>query len=69
MLANQSAGLGAQLKDGQAGGVVDIERCTQQVVQTLVQTVPLVGLQLAVQNLRTLNLAAVGDESVDELDV
>ncbi len=38
-------------------------------VQVLVQTVPLVGVQLTIQYLRALNLAAVGNQAVHQLDV
>ena len=69
MLSYQAAGLGAQFENGEARRVVDIERSAEEVVDVLVETVPLVTLQLAVEDLRTLDLTDVGDEAVDELDI
>ena len=69
MFAHQSAGLGTQFEDGEARCVVDIERGAEEVVNVFVETVPLVALQLAVEDLRALDLTDVGDEAVDELDV
>ena len=69
MLANQTAGLGTQLENGETRGIVDVKRCTQQVVDALVQAVPLIRLQLTVQNLRTLNLTGIRDETVYQLHV
>ena len=69
MLANQSACLSAQLEDGEAGCIVYIERRSQEVVQALVQSIPVIRPQLTIQNLRALYLAAVGYESVDKLRV
>ena len=69
MLANQSAGLGTQFEDREAWGVVDIERRADEVVDALVEAVPLVALQLTVEDLGTLNLTDIGDKTVDELHV
>ena len=69
MLTHQTTCLGTQFEDRQAGCVVHIERCPQQVVEALVEAFPLVGTQLTVKDLRALYLAAVRDESVDQLHV
>ena len=69
MLAHQSTGFRAEFEDGESGRIVDIERCVKQVVDTLVKTVPLVLTQLAVENLRSLDLADIGDKAVNELHV
>ena len=69
MLAYQAACLGVELKHRQARRVIHIQRCVQQVVDALVQALPLVGLQLSVQNLRALYLTGVADEAVHQLHV
>ena len=69
MFSHQSACLCAQLKHRESGSVVNIERCSNERVDTLVEAVPFVGFKLSVENLASLNFTAVGDESVDELDV
>ena len=69
MLTYQTTRLGTQLKDGEAWSIVNVQRCTQQVVDTLIQTVPLVRLQLSVQNLRALNLTGIRYQTVHQLHV
>ena len=69
MLTNQSTGLGTQLEYRKTWGIVDIQRCAQQLIDVLIQSLPLVTLQLSVQNLRTLNLTGIRDQSVNQLNV
>ena len=59
MLPNEAARLGAQLKHRKAWGVVNIQRSTDEVVDALVEAVPLVGLELSVEYFAALYLSAV----------
>ena len=69
MLAHQSARLRAQFEDGESRRIINVERSPQQIVHTLVQPFPLVGVQLSVQYLRTLYLATIRNQSVHQLHI
>ena len=69
MFTHQSAGFRAQLEDREARCIVNIEGLAVQVDDTLVETVQFVRLQLSTLDVRTLYLANIGDEAVNQLHV
>ena len=69
MFPYQSSSLGAQFEHRQTGGVIHIQWSSDEIVHLLVQTFPLIGLQLSVENLAALDFTAVGYQSVDQLHI
>ena len=69
MLAHEAPRLGAKLEDGEARGVVDVDRRVVEVLDLVLQLLPLVLLQPAALDLLARQLADVHDEAVHKLHV
>ena len=68
MLADEAAGFGAELEDGEGGGVVEVEGLAVDVFDAAVELCPLVVGEVAVADFLTFDFADVGDETVHELN-
>ena len=69
LLPDKSPRFGSELKNRQAGRVINIYRCAGKFSQISVQPFPLVPAKLSVEDFLTLNLAHVGDKTVYQLYV
>lgn len=67
MLGLETARLGAQLHDGDAGGIVDVDRRPAQPVRRLDEPVPFLGVQLSGAQARGIDAAFRAEHALHEL--
>ena len=67
MLTHQTTRFGTKFKNRQRRGIVDIQRCVDQIFQLIIQLLPLICSELAALDFLTRNFTDIGNQTIYQL--